>query len=498
MIKFRYLLTFLVILVGLVIVRPVLAQTPSGADQLRALARIAAEGEAAAEQQNLTLIQAEYEEAHDHWETFEDGIRAQNPSAYIEFESALDAVKASLETDPVDAFMVGLAYKHLEVEAITIADKLGDVPLATPAVVEATPADLMKALNTAYQEIEAGETAEAAAALNYVSQAWPSVEGAIATKSPDAYNAIEVDLSRAMAALRTQPADLSSAEAAIERLRESLAPFVGGQTYSMFDAAAIILREGLEALLVIVALMAFLQRSGHNDKRHWIWIGGAVGIGASLVVAVALNVVFNYAASGQNREVVEGVTGLVAAGLLFYVSYWLHSKASIHGWQSYIKTRTNQALAGGSLVGLALLAFLAVFREGAETAIFYLGMASAISLQDLVLGLSIGIGILAVAAILMFKVGVKLPLRPFFLVAGLLVYYLGFKFLGAGIHALQVSGVLPASPVDWLPAVPLLGVFPTWETMIPQLVLLLGAVVVWLYLRLQDRQAQAATLSVSN
>ncbi|MCB0212030.1 MAG: FTR1 family protein [Anaerolineae bacterium] len=495
MLKFRYFIPFLILL-GIVSVSPVVAQSLSGADQLRDLARIAAEGEAAAQQQDLEVMQATYEKAHDSWEAFEDGIRTQDPSAYIEFESALDAVKASLQADPVDAFMVGLAYEHLEAEATIIAGKLGDAPLEMPTVIEATPADLVKNLNTAYQDLKEGEIAEAQEALNQVIRAWPSVEGAIATKSPDAYTAIELDLSRAMAALKA--ADLSSAEAAIERLRDALTPFVVGQTYSMFDAAAIILREGLEALLVIVALLAFLQRSGHNDKRHWIWIGGSLGIAASLVVAVALHAVFNYAASGQNREIVEGATGLVAAGLLFYVSYWLHSKASLHGWQNYIKSRTNRALAGGSLAGLALLAFLAVFREGAETAIFYLGMVSAISLQDLLMGLSLGIGILAIAAVLMFKVGVKLPLRPFFLVAGLLVYYLGFKFLGAGIHALQVSGVLPASPVDWVPAVPLLGIFPTWETVLPQLVLLIGAILVWSYLKLQDRQIQAAPVSVPN
>jgi high-affinity iron transporter len=97
----------------------------------------------------------------------------------------------------------------------------------------------------------------------------------------------------------------------------------------------------------------------------------------------------------------------------------------------------------------------------------------------------------------MLLVGMKLPLRPFFQIAGLLVYYLGFKFLGTGIHALQVAGVLPSSPVSFLPAVPMLGFYPTWETMIPQILLLAAGLGAFLYLRLLDRRAQIATQTVT-
>jgi high-affinity iron transporter len=93
--------------------------------------------------------------------------------------------------------------------------------------------------------------------------------------------------------------------------------------------------------------------------------------------------------------------------------------------------------------------------------------------------------------VLILVVGVKLPLRPFFRIAGLLVYYLGFKFVGTGVHALQVAGAAPASPIGWLPQLPLLGIYPTWETLLPQLALLLGALGAWLYLRARDHQARA-------
>jgi high-affinity iron transporter len=143
------------------------------------------------------------------------------------------------------------------------------------------------------------------------------------------------------------------------------------------------------------------------------------------------------------------------------------------------------------------LAFLAVFREGAETAVFYLGMAPSIALNDLVLGLGGGVVALAVAAVLMLGAGVRLPLRLFFRVAGLLVYYLGFKFVGTGIHALQVANAVPATPIAGMPAIPFLGIYPTWETLLPQLALLLGALTALLYLRARDRRAAAATTTAA-
>jgi high-affinity iron transporter len=146
------------------------------------------------------------------------------------------------------------------------------------------------------------------------------------------------------------------------------------------------------------------------------------------------------------------------------------------------------------MVGLAVLAFLAVFREGAETAVFYLGMAPAIALRDLLLGVGLGVVVLVIAAVLMLVVGVKLPLRPFFRMAGLLVYYLGFKFVGTGLHSLQIAGVIPSTPIPGLglnPFFEFFGIYATWQTLLPQLALLLGALAAWLYLRTQDQKVCA-------
>ncbi|HEY3229771.1 MAG TPA: FTR1 family protein [Roseiflexaceae bacterium] len=489
----------LLIALGLSRAAPALAQQSLLADQVRGLTHHAQEGIDAAEHNQPDLMRAEYQEIEALWGTFEDQVREKDQAGYVDIEGALTAIDVALKEAPLDPAAVRGTFAHLKDEAAEVADRLGTAP-AAPATAPAaarTPADLLKTLDEARDALDRGDDAAAAIEIDEFVRAWPAVEGAIATRDKDAYTAIEADLGRAAAAIRARPADMAAAAVAVARLRATLAPLTAAQTYTALDAAVIILREGLEALLVVVALLAFLRRSGNSDKRGWIWAGGALGVLASVVTAMILQAVFTSISAGQNRELIEGVTGLVAAALLFYVSYWLHSKSSLHAWQRYINARTGRALARGSMAGLALLSFLAVFREGAETTVFYLGMAPAIAFRDLLLGLGIGVGALVVAALLILVAGVKLPLRPFFRVAGVLVYYLGFKFVGAGIHSLQVAGLAPATLIPGLPTIPFLGFYPIWETALPQLVLLLGALAAFLYLRARDRRAGAANATIT-
>lgn len=475
------------------LVQPVVAQAPDLAAQLQTLVQRAQAGTKAAERNDLPGMQQAYAQIEEVWAVEEDQVRAQNPSAYVEIETTLDNVKERVQATPLAPKDVRQAYEALihEVNEMSAPVAQGE---ATGALASGgTLTEQVRKLDLLSTALDRGAVQEAQAQFAHVLQAWPSVEGTIAAKSPAAYTAIEHDLGRVAAALKAQPADLVSARTAVERLRITFAPFTVQQTYSMFDAAAIILREGLEALLVVGALLAFVRRSGNQQKAIWIWAGALFGILVSIGAAFLLQMIFSRVSIGQNREVIEGVTGLVAAGLLFYVSYWLHSKASLHGWQRYLDTQTQQALARGNLLGLALLAFLAVFREGAETTIFYLGIASAIQWNDLLLGIGLGSGALLVLALLMYVAGLRLPLRWFFRIAGLLVYYLGFKFLGTGLHELQMAGVLPVSPLGFLKEIPFLGIYPTWETLMPQLLLLAVALAFLVYLKGLDQQIPMKT-----
>ncbi|HEV2250467.1 MAG TPA: FTR1 family protein [Candidatus Limnocylindria bacterium] len=353
-------------------------------------------------------------------------------------------------------------------------------PLARPAAADTTPTmrDAVAHLDRALERLAANDLPAAAAAVKAFQHDWVDVEGLVKTRSPQAYVDVENDMALATALLTGAPPDPAKARGVIERMKAELAPFLDATSYGVFDAAVILLREGLEALLVVAALLAFLAKTGNAAKAIWVWAGGAAGVGLSVVVAVVVNLVFAQT-GGTNREVVEGVVGLFAAVMLLYMSYWLHSKSSLGAWQRYIRDKSSSALARNSLVSLALISFLAVFREGAETVLFYLGIAPSISLGDLALGLALGAGGLTLIGVAMLVFGLRLPIRPFFLVAGTLVYYLAFKFIGTGIHALQVAGVVPVTPGP-IPESTFFGVYPTWQTTAPQLALLLLAAAVML------------------
>lgn len=493
--RITFLATLLTLALACMGVAPVLAAENPLAERLRDLTHHVQEGIENAKKNKPELMKAEYAELHAFWNQIEDQVRAADAGGYTDIEAALGGVEQALDAQPLDAQAAKVAFEQLNLELNEVANRLAAQPPTTVSastVQAATLPDALAMLAAARAATARGDAAEAKTQLNAFIVAWPAVEGAVASRSQDAYAAVETAMGRAAAALSTTPADVTGATAALDVMANAIAPYVDTQSYTWLDAAAIILREGLEALLVVVALLAFLKRSGNADKRIWIWAGGALGVASSLVTAFLLQAVFSSVVAGHNRELIEGSIGLIAAGMLFYVSYWLHSKASIKSWKRYIDTQTTQALAKGSMAGLALLAFLAVFREGAETAVFYLGMAPAIAPSELALGLGVGLVALAVIAALILLAGVRLPLRLFFRVAGLLVYYLGFKFVGTGIHALQVAGVVPTTPIPGMVAVPLLGIFPTWQTLLPQVLMLAGASAIFLLTTRRERPSPAA------
>ena len=185
---------------------------------------------------------------------------------------------------------------------------------------------------------------------------------------------------------------MDEASATIARMHADLQPLAAKTSYTMLDATTIILREGLEALLVVIALLGFLKKSGHEDKKRWIWYGVYGGLAGQLALGIVVQQLFSASAFGNNNFLIAGCTGVFAALMLFYMSYWLHSKSSISNWQTYIRNQSVKALATGSLASLSFLAFLAVFREGTETVLFMIGMASSISLASLLGGIGIGVG----------------------------------------------------------------------------------------------------------
>src|SRR2546421_3598235 len=442
---------------------------------------------AAAKRGSLTAARGAYNQYENTWSEIEEGVRAASPDAYRATERAMDGVAAAFDAQPVDAERVVASLSALDREQQSFIT--GGSPSST-TVGSTTPSGsskptvgtLLDLLGAARADVLNGDYAAASQRLKSFESTWLDVEGDVKTRSSDAYRQTETDM-----ALAASLASQSSPETLdlVNRMAARLEPFREVQRYGIFDATIILLREGLEALLVMVALSAFLKKAGNVAGQRWLWTGASAGVLASIALGVAIQAFFGAVINPSNREVMEGAIGLSAAAMLVYVSYWLHSKASLGGWQAYINQRTTQAGAGGQLFGLAVLAFLAVFREGGETALFYLGMASNISNADLFIGLGLGLVLLVALGLLMVVVGVRIPMRPFFTAASVLVFYLCFKFTGTGIHALQVAGVLPDGSASFLASVDAVGVYPTWPTTIAQVVLLVLAV--WVLLRARLR-----------
>ena len=435
----------------------------------------------AARGKNLTAAKTAYDQYENLWFDIEDGVRASSRQSYVAMEKAMTSISNAFAATPADANQVVSALSALDREQQAFIN--GQAATTTPSPASVAPPtilSLLDLLSDAQAALARNDYATASARLTTFETTWLAVEGEVKTRSPEDYRQTENDM-----ALATSLASQNSPQtvSVVNRLATRLEPYRAVQQYGIFDAAIILLREGLEALLVIVALSAVLKRSGSRVGQAWLWSGAVGGLLLSVALGLAIQAFFGAVINPSNREVMEGVIGLGAAAMLIYVSYWLHSKASLGGWQKYISQQTSQALNGGRLIGMAVLAFLAVFREGAETALFYLGMVNNISNSDLLLGLGLGVVALALLGFLMVVVGVSIPMRPFFAVASVLVFYLCFKFIGTGIHALQVAGFIPTGTASFLPTVDAVGVYPTWPTTIAQLVLLIAAAWVVLHER---------------
>ncbi len=243
----------------------------------------------------------------------------------------------------------------------------------------------------------------------------------------------------------------------------------------------IILREGFEAILIIGAVLTFLARTGHARRRREVHLGVLAAVAASFLTAWALQEVLSVTPASQ--DTLEGATMLVAVVVLFWVSYWLLSKMEHDRWEAYLRGRMQRALGAGGGLALAGVAFLAVYREGFETVLFYKALLgfSGSSAAPVAGGFLVGCLALAAIYLAFHRFGVRIPMRPFFAVTSGVLYYMAIVFAGKGLHELQEAGVVASTHLSGAPHVELLGLYPTLETLAAQallLGLLLGAL--WL------------------
>jgi high-affinity iron transporter len=242
---------------------------------------------------------------------------------------------------------------------------------------------------------------------------------------------------------------------------------------AFIQAAVILLREGLEAMLVIAALAGYLTKAGAGHRIRALYGGALAAIGAS-IIAAWLFAVLN---SGEHSDIMEGIIILFAASLMLYVSGWLMVKQDPRGWQDYLAQKADHALAQDTVWAVAALAFLAVFREGAETVLFINALATTEGGWSA--GLFAGLGAATVGLLILFYfinlIAQKIPLRPLFIITSAFLFAMAIKFIGEAVQEFQEQSVLPFTELKSVAWLDTIGLNPTLEALSAQLLVIVFA-----------------------
>jgi high-affinity iron transporter len=251
-----------------------------------------------------------------------------------------------------------------------------------------------------------------------------------------------------------------------------------------FDAAAvvagqsflIIFREGLEAVLLLTALLGYLEATKATQYRKPITWGVLIGLAATGVTYLVLRSILAVLPVG--REVLEAVVAMVAVAVLLYISFWLIARLENRRWMEFLRSRLFNAVSIGSTTALILVGFTAMYREGFETALLYQALVE--FGQGLgwwiLLGLAVGLIALAVVSYLIFRLGRRLPVKTFLVCAVVLLMATSVAFLGNAVRSLQTADLVGLTPIDALPHAPIflsqaLGYWPSVQTLISQVIL---------------------------
>lgn len=338
-------------------------------------------------------------------------------------------------------------------------------------------ATIRKALHEAERLLKERKPQEAQKILAAAYLDFEKVERPLSTKA----GGMKVSLESQFLRLRTEVSSLSERDGAarisdllsnLKHAEELLTANHASPLALFAQSFIIILREGFEAILIVAALAAYLAKSNHREKIPALYKGSLMGVAASILTALLFTSLFQHAVMYQ--ELLEAITMLIATAVLFYVSYWLLAKVQADHWKAYIQGKLQDALTTGRPWALISVAFLAVYREGVETVLFYQALmgAAETGTHQIVGGFLAGLAALLIVYFLFLALEMKIPVRPLFLVTSLLLYLMAFIFMGKGVHELQEFGVLPVTPFTLIPPLEPLGIYPSLETFAGQLLLI--------------------------
>jgi high-affinity iron transporter len=402
----------------------------------------------------------------------------------------LEALSRSSEAElaqslPADSARAITAYLRTHPEAITLhfQSAAGTFALAR------------QKLNESLDAYRAGESAQAKAlALSAYLDGVEPVEPTLAARDQALLRNIEAAMGEFRAQLNrgASNADLSAQLDRITTLFDRAEVVVQSghtdATTAFLGSFTILLREGLEALLIVIGMIAFLHKAERREVLPYVhagWVGALLAGVVTWAVATYL-----IGVSGANREVTEGLSSLFAATVLLGVGIWMHQKSLAGRWQHYLHAKMSAALTRRSAFFLFSLAFIAVYREVFETILFFIAMWSERNGGAIVAGLLAGSVVLAAVAYWMLRVSKRLPIGQFFSISSILIAVLAVVLVGKGIASLQeagwvAQGLITAPRIDWL------GVYPSWQSLLAQLAVAVIATVGFYANKRSSRAAQS-------
>ena len=433
---------------------------------------------------NIAELQQAYQQFNRVWLSNERVVRNTSMGHYGSIETAMALMRVAIESSPPNI-------DKIKQQSLTLKTALDSYHSGETAVVTQsthTLNDGTQLLREGFNAFQANNISQGQDKLTRFIEIWPSIEGDVSTRNPALYSRIESQIP-VILAKGNEPMQQN----ALNELISELASINPNQQYSAVDAMLILLREGVEAMLIVIALISALNVAKQPQGKKWVYAGVLAGLLASVIGAIVLQRLFPAVTAGTHREVLEGFIGLFVVVMMLMVGTWLHSKSSLQSWNAYIAKHMGKALTTGSLVSLFGLSFLSVFREGAETIVFYAGILPKISMNDFLTGIFAALLVLAVLAVLLLKTSIKLPIAKLFKVLTWVIYALGFKILGISVHALQLTGYLSLTSVQnqWLENSDL-GLFATVETLSAQAMYILIILVIQWYFKRNTRPSTVA------
>lgn len=423
---------------------------------------------------DFNTINEKYNEFDKKWNLYEQPVRDQSIGMYGQIETQMSFIRITLAQDNPDIAAITAQYETLKATIDQfIAGK--DVEVAEGKYSLQT---LIDYIQESQSFIEDEKYSEASDQLKEFITIWPMVEMEVSTRNGALYTEIESQMPILVSELMKSTPNVEKVIEQLAQFETEISLLQDHSSYSFWDSALILLREGLEALLIITVLVSFLRKSNQSHMAKWVSLGAVAGIVFSIAAAILLSVVFNSLTVNTSREMIEGYVGLIAAVMMIGVGIWLHNKSTVKSWNAYLAKQMGNAISKQSIFAMAMISFLSVFREGAETIIFYVGVAPKMSTFDFVLGIVVAILILIVVGFILFKMSLQIPIHLFFFVATIFIYILAFKIIGTSVHTLQLTNALPTTVMHKLPVLSSIGFYPTMETLIGQIILILVCAVV--------------------